>query len=255
MSRFFDLEGGTARELSGEINHGSSRSGRVLKQPRVRRPLALEIERIRTNRRVSKAPKYRYGIVGKSLLYLKIGPHGPFWKWIFLISCLIAISMDPLFLYIPVINDGKKCLRLDNKLGTAATFLRSFLDFFHIIYVIFRLRTKSFAPCWEYPQRSLNEYAQEITRKYLLFSLPIDLLAILPLPQVVILVIIQTTSGSKVLSGLKLLKVFVIFQYGPRLIRIYPLFTNVTRTSCKLDESKFFKAAFNLLLYMVASHL
>ncbi|GAY45557.1 hypothetical protein CUMW_090290 [Citrus unshiu] len=256
MSRFFDLEGGTARESSGEINYGSSSAGRVLK-PRVRRRLALEIERIRTNRQVSKAPKSRYGIVGKSMLYLKIvlSPHGPLWNWIFLISCLIAISLDPLFLYIPVISDEKKCLRLDNKLGTAAIFLRSFLDFFHIIYVIFRLRTKSFAPCWEYPQRSLNEYAQEITRKYLLFFLPIDLLAILPLPQVVVSVIIQTTRGSKVLSGLKLLKFFVIFQYVPRLIRIYPLFTNVTRTSCKLDESKFFKAAFNLLLYMVASHV
>lgn len=184
-SRFFDLEGGTARESSGEINYGSSSAGRVLK-PRVRRRLAFEIERIRTNRQVSKAPKSRYGIVGKSMLYLKIvlSPHGPLWNWIFLISCLIAISLDPLFLYIPVISDEKKCLRLDNKLGTAAIFLRSFLDFFHIIYVIFRLRTKSFAPCWEYPQRSLNGYAQEITRKYLLFFLPIDLLAILPLPQV-----------------------------------------------------------------------
>ncbi|KAH9677318.1 cyclic nucleotide-gated ion channel 1 [Citrus sinensis] len=215
-SRFFDLEGGAARESSGEINYGSSSAGRVLK-PRVRRRLALEIERIRTNRQVSKAPKSRYGIVGKSMLYLKIvlSPHGPLWNWIFLISCLIAISLDPLFLYIPVISDEKKCLRLDNKLGTAAIFLRSFLDFFHIIYVIFRLRTKSFAPCWEYPQRSLNEYAQEITRKYLLFFLPIDLLAILPLPQVVVSVIIQTTRGSKVLSGLKLLKFFVIFQYVP----------------------------------------
>ncbi|KAH9646573.1 Cyclic nucleotide-gated ion channel 1 [Citrus sinensis] len=215
MSRFFDLEGGTARESSGEINYGSSSAGRVLK-PRVRRRLALEIERIRTNRQVSKAPKSRYGIVGKSMLYLKIvlSPHGPLWNWIFLISCLIAISLDPLFLYIPVISDEKKCLRLDNKLGTAAIFLRSFLDFFHIIYVIFRLRTKSFAPCWEYPQRSLNEYAQEITRKYLLFFLPIDLLAILPLPQVVVSVIIQTTRGSKVLSGLKLLKFFVIFHHA-----------------------------------------
>lgn len=80
-------------------------------------------------------------------------------------------------------------------------------------------------------------------------------LSLLYYVQVVILVIIQTTRGSKVLSGLKLLKFFVIFQYVPRLIRIYPLFTNVTRTSCKLDESKFFKAAFNLLLYMVASHV
>ena len=35
---------------------------------------------------------------------------------ILLVSCVIAVSVDPLFFYIPIINDGKRCLVLDKRL-------------------------------------------------------------------------------------------------------------------------------------------
>ncbi|XP_031256159.1 probable cyclic nucleotide-gated ion channel 10 [Pistacia vera] len=81
--------------------------------------------------------------------------------------------------------------------------------------------------------------------------LPIDLLSILPLPQVVILTVI---SGSKRPNVMNLLKVFVIVQNVPRITRMYPFFTKARSNSAKLAETTWVKAPSNLLLYMLASH-
>ena len=62
-------------------------------------------------------------------------------------------------------------------------------------------------------------------------------------------------SGFKSLNTKNLLKVIVIFQYVPRLLRMIPLYKEVTRTSGILTETAWAGAAFNLLLYMLASHV
>ncbi|KAI6707759.1 hypothetical protein NL676_010721 [Syzygium grande] len=51
------------------------------------------------------------------------------------------------------------------------------------------------------------------------------------------------------------LKFIICGQYVPRIIRIYPLYKEVTRTSGLLYETAWAGAAFNLLLYMLASHV
>lgn len=71
----------------------------------------------------------------------------------------------------------------------------------------------------------------------------------------VILIIIPKLGGSRSLNTKNLLKFVVLFQYIPRVIRIYPLYTEVTRTSGILTETAWAGAAFNLLLYMLASHV
>ncbi|XP_057454795.1 cyclic nucleotide-gated ion channel 1-like isoform X2 [Lotus japonicus] len=52
-----------------------------------------------------------------------------------------------------------------------------------------------------------------------------------------------------------LLKYTVIAQYIPRLLRIYPLFKEVTSTSGILTETAWAGAAYNLFLYMLGSHV
>lgn len=52
-----------------------------------------------------------------------------------------------------------------------------------------------------------------------------------------------------------LLKYAVLVQYVPRLLRIRPLFKEVTRTSGILTETAWAGAAYNLFLYMLASHV
>ncbi|KAG2709688.1 hypothetical protein I3843_05G229500 [Carya illinoinensis] len=61
--------------------------------------------------------------------------------------------------------------------------------------------------------------------------------------------------GSESLNTKNWLKFVVFFQYVPRFLRIYPLYKEVTRTSGILTQTAWAGAAFNLLLYMLASHV
>lgn len=61
--------------------------------------------------------------------------------------------------------------------------------------------------------------------------------------------------GARSLNTKNLLKFVVLFQYIPRVLRVYPLYKEVTRTSGILTETAWAGAAFNLFLYMLASHV
>ncbi|KAK2654139.1 hypothetical protein Ddye_013995 [Dipteronia dyeriana] len=188
-----------------------------------------------------------------------LDPQGPFlqrWNKIFVLSCLIAVSLDPLFFYVPMIDGDRKCLTLDKKMETTASVLRSFTDIFYIIHIIFQFRTGFIAPFSRVFGRGvLVEDTWLIAKKYLTSYFLIDILAVLPLPQVVILIIIPKMAGSRSLNTKNLLKFVVIFQYFPRFIRILPLYKEVTKTSGILTETAWAGAAFNLFLYMLASHV
>ncbi|XP_021295743.1 cyclic nucleotide-gated ion channel 1 [Herrania umbratica] len=188
-----------------------------------------------------------------------LDPQGSFlqrWNKIFVLSCIIAVSIDPLFFYIPVINDDKKCLALDEKMEATASVLRSFTDIFYVIHIVFQFRTGFIAPSSRVFGRGvLVEDSWAIAKRYLKSYFVIDILAVLPLPQVVILIIIPHMRGLRSLNTKNLLKFVVFFQYLPRFFRIYPLYKEVTRTSGILTETAWAGAAFNLFLYMLASHV
>lgn len=80
-------------------------------------------------------------------------------------------------------------------------------------------------------------------------------LTLLSSSQAVILIVIPRMRGASSLNTKNLLKFVVFFQYIPRVFRIYPLYKEVTRTSGILTETAWAGAAFNLFLYMLASHV
>ncbi|KMT16062.1 hypothetical protein BVRB_3g052330 [Beta vulgaris subsp. vulgaris] len=188
-----------------------------------------------------------------------LDPQGSFlqkWNKIFVLSCVIAVSIDPLFFYIPVINNNKKCLDLDHKLEITASVLRTFTDIFYLLHIIFQFRTGFIAPSSRVFGRGvLVEDAKAIAKRYLSSYFWIDILAVLPLPQVAILIIIPEMRGSRSANTKDLLKFLVVLQYVPRILRVFPLYKEVTRTSGILTETAWAGAAFNLLLYMLASHV
>ncbi|KAK9103862.1 hypothetical protein Sjap_021116 [Stephania japonica] len=192
---------------------------------------------------------------GKTIL----DPQGSFlqrWNKIFVISCVIAVSLDPLFFYIPVIDSEKNCLSLDKKLEITACVLRFFTDVFYILHIIFQFRTGYIAPSSRVFGRGvLVGDLRLIAKRYMASYFLIDILAVLPLPQVVILIIIPKMRGSAALNTKNLLRLIVILQYFPRIIRIYPLSKEVTRTSGIITETAWAGAAFNLFLFMLASHI
>ncbi|KAK8570550.1 hypothetical protein V6N13_032167 [Hibiscus sabdariffa] len=118
-----------------------------------------------------------------------LNPQGQFlqtWNKMFLLSCAIALAVDPLFFYIPVVDGRRKCLNLDHRLEISSCVLRTFIDAFYILHMIFQFRTAFVAP----PSRvfgrgELIEDPWAIAKRYLSKYFIIDILAILPLPQVV----------------------------------------------------------------------
>ncbi|XP_072053660.1 cyclic nucleotide-gated ion channel 1 isoform X2 [Arachis hypogaea] len=118
-----------------------------------------------------------------------LDPQGPFlqkWNKIFVLLCVIAVSLDPLFFYVPVIDDEKKCLSLDNKMEITATVLRTFSDIFYIVHMIFQFRTGFIAPSSRVFGRGvLVEDSWAIAKRYLTSYFLVDILSVLPLPQVV----------------------------------------------------------------------
>ncbi|KAF3968931.1 hypothetical protein CMV_007234 [Castanea mollissima] len=94
-----------------------------------------------------------------------------------------------------------------------------------------------------------------IAKRYISTHFIIDILAILPLPQMAIFVIIPTMKTKVPLLMKEMLKAVILSQYVPRIMRIYPLYKEVTRTSGILTESAWAGAVYNLFLYMLASHV
>lgn len=117
-----------------------------------------------------------------------LDPQGSFlqrWNKIFVLSCLLAVAVDPLFFYIPVVRDDGKCLYLETKLSITASVLRSFTDIFYILHIVFQFRTGFIAPSSRVFGRGvLVEDPYEIARRYLSSYFIVDVLAVLPLPQV-----------------------------------------------------------------------
>ncbi|KAJ7951295.1 Cyclic nucleotide-gated ion channel 1 [Quillaja saponaria] len=188
-----------------------------------------------------------------------LDPQGPLlqkWNKIFVLSCVIAVSLDPLFFYIPVINMDDKCLDLDRPLQITACVLRSFFDLFYVLRIIFQFRTGFIAPSSRvFGRGELIQDPVAIAKRYMFPYFVIDILSILPLPQVIVLAIVPSIKKSVPFVTKDLLKTIIFAQYVPRFFRMLPLYKEVTRTSGILAETAWAGAAFNLFLYMLASHM
>ncbi|XP_038684565.1 cyclic nucleotide-gated ion channel 1-like isoform X2 [Tripterygium wilfordii] len=164
-------------------------------------------------------------------------------KWIkkiLIVLLAIEISLvDPLFFHIPVINDHRKCVRLDKKLGTAVVVFRSLIDSFYVIYIIAQLHKHLLVAHYRKDQDE-DQYTR--LGKYLFL---IDFLAVLPLPQVVIL-IIPAMRGSRFLNAMYLLRTVVLCQFVPRSFRAYLFISSGTFGEPAMARVKFSPFVFML---------
>jgi cyclic nucleotide gated channel len=128
------------------------------------------------------------------------------WNIMFAVSCVIAVSMDPLFFYLPIINAEKKCVGEDEKLKIVANTLRSVTDFIYLLNIILQF----ICPYIDEASRKLGRTEvvtdrRQIAKRYF-FSryFAIDILAILPLPQVSTGLYIKTKTNAKLYTHLLL---------------------------------------------------
>ena len=108
-----------------------------------------------------------------------------YWNYIFLLTSIIALFIDPLFFFLPYADADGVCLTNDTKLAVLITYFRSFADLFFLLHIIMKFRTAFVAPSSRvFGRGELVMDAKEIAMRYLKSDFVIDLAAALPLPQV-----------------------------------------------------------------------
>ncbi|KAF3950218.1 hypothetical protein CMV_023996 [Castanea mollissima] len=178
------------------------------------------------------------------------------WNVGFVLSCMIAVSLDPLFFYLPVINEEKKCIRLDKKLWITAIVMRSFFDIIYLLHIILQFRTGFIdKKLLKSGKSELNTDAWKIAQKYLWPWFLFDIITILPIPQVVTLTIFSEMRGTKSSNKVKFLNTIVLFQYVPRVSQIYLSWRKLITNNKKFDRIVLVKASLNFILYILAGHV
>ncbi|CAM8972990.1 unnamed protein product [Rhodiola kirilowii] len=187
-----------------------------------------------------------------------LDPRGPRirrWNKIFLLTCLISLFLDPLFFYLPTVKE-QFCIDIGVTLEVGLTVVRSIADLFYMAQILVRFRTAYVAPSSRvFGRGELVIDSKKTALRYLKRDFWIDLIAALPLPQVLIWIVIPNLSGSTMTNTKNMLRFIIIFQYIPRLFLIYPLSAQIVKTTGVVTETAWAGAAYNLMLYMLASHV
>lgn len=180
------------------------------------------------------------------------------WNRVFIISCLVALFVDPLYFYLPMVggNENSSCVKTDLKLRIVVTCFRTLADIFYLLHVIIKFRTAYVAPNTRvFGRGELVMDPKKIARRYIRSDFFIDLIATLPLPQIVIWFIIPATRSARTDHNNNALALIVLLQYVPRLYLIFPLSSQIIKATGVVTKTAWAGAAYNLLLYMLASHV
>ncbi|GMY13398.1 cyclic nucleotide-gated ion channel 18-like [Fagus crenata] len=174
------------------------------------------------------------------------------WNHIFLITSLIALFIDPLHFYLPSVS-GPACLSTDSNLGIVVTLFRTVTDLFYLLHMIMKFRTAFVSPSSRvFGRGELVMDAREIAVRYLKSDFIVDLAATLP---IIIWLVIPATRNSRADHANNTLALFVLIQYVPRLFLIFPLNQRIIKTTGVVAKTAWAGAAYNLLLYILASHV
>nr|GMD03422.1 putative cyclic nucleotide-gated ion channel 8 [Ipomoea batatas] len=179
-----------------------------------------------------------------------------FWNRLLVISCIFSVSVDPLFLYLLVFNSEDNCLQLDTSLAYTTTTLRTLIDSFYLIRMVLQFRTAYIAPSSRvFGRGELVIDPKQIASRYIHRYFVIDLLSILPLPQIVVWRFLHGSKGSDVLATKKALVLIIILQYIPRFLRFIPLTSELKKTAGVFAETAWAGAAYYMLWFVLVSHI
>ncbi|KAK9097944.1 hypothetical protein Syun_024989 [Stephania yunnanensis] len=173
----------------------------------------------------------------------------------FLFACAICRSV--VLLPASVGGSGSSpCLKTDLRLRIVVTCFRTVADLFYLLHVFIKFRTAYIAPSSRvFGRGELVMDPKKIARRYLRSDFFIDLAATLPLPQILIWFIIPAIRNSHAEHNNNALALIVLIQYIPRLYLIFPLSSQIIKATGLVTKTTWAGAAYNLLLYMLASHV
>ncbi|KAH9667498.1 putative cyclic nucleotide-gated ion channel 8 [Citrus sinensis] len=177
-----------------------------------------------------------------------------FWNRLFVFTCFISVSIDPLFFYLPFFDKENYCLGMDVQLAAAITTFRSIVDCIYSCRIPFQFRTAYIAPSSRvFGRGELVVDPALISQRYFRRLFLVDFLSVLPIPQLLVSVYLSDTRA-KVFSTKEALPLLIILQYVPRILRIFPLISELKKTVGVFVESALGGAAYYLLCYIVCSH-
>jgi cyclic nucleotide gated channel len=109
------------------------------------------------------------------------------WNKIFLFSCLVALFLDPFFFFVPAMSRDNSCIKLQRELLVVITVLRTVTDAFHLFHMALQFRMAFVAP----DSRVLGKGtlvidSASIAIRYLRKDFWLDIVSVLPVPQVLI---------------------------------------------------------------------
>ncbi|CAL9016950.1 unnamed protein product [Prunus brigantina] len=163
----------------------------------------------------------------------------------FIISC-IAVSVDPLFFYIPVIDEKNKCLGIDKRLKTVALWLRALPD------AAFVLQTTNSVLRIFQRVRAVDCFEIFIISFTSIFiGILIGAFLILPIPQLAIVVFFFKSGGfGHFGQRVTTMNVFLVMHYLARVFLIYR-FSNNLKNKTKTGV----QAALCFFFYVLSSHV
>ncbi|KAL0733877.1 hypothetical protein Bca4012_010087 [Brassica carinata] len=180
------------------------------------------------------------------------------WNRVFLFWCLVALYVDPLFFFLSSVkNTGRSsCMTTDLKLGIVVTFFRTLADLFYVLHIVIKFRTAYVSRTSRvFGRGELVKDPKLIARRYLRSDFIVDLIACLPLPQIVSWFILPSIRSSHSDHTTNALVLIVLVQYIPRLYLIFPLSAEIIKATGVVTTTAWAGAAYNLLQYMLASHI
>ncbi|KAG7033986.1 Cyclic nucleotide-gated ion channel 17, partial [Cucurbita argyrosperma subsp. argyrosperma] len=194
------------------------------------------------------------------------------WNRVFICSCLLALFVDPLYLYLPAFNGNgqSQCVRTDWKLRIVVTCFRTVADFFYLLHMIIKFRTAYVAPSSRVFGRGelvmdpkMIAKSSELACAHFNYShetpnpttFDCQRLVTASSMQIVIWFIIPATRSRLTDHKNNALALIVLLQYIPRLYLIFPLSSEIIKANGVVTKTAWAGAAYNLLLYMLASHV
>ncbi|CAL5072868.1 unnamed protein product [Urochloa decumbens] len=180
------------------------------------------------------------------------------WNRVFLVACLFALFIDPFFYYLPLVrkHGGSSCVAKDLGLSIRVTVLRSLADLFYILNIAIKFHTAYVDP--KYRVLGKGELVMDIKKiqqRYIRTDFFVDVLAAVPLPQVTVWLIMPAIKNSDYNVRNTTFALIIVIQYVIRMYLIVPLSAQIIKAVGVVAKSAWGGAAYNLLLYMLASHI
>eukprot|EP00249_Psilotum_nudum_P024564 c29222_g2_i2 orf=140-2212(+) len=202
----------------------------------------------------------------KTIIWMKacipgvMNPHAKIvqrWNKFFVITCLVAIFVDPLFFFLLSVNKEYFCIVINSTFAVVITVLRSLTDAAYFVHILLQFRLAYIGlASRRMGAGELVDDPKEIVCHYLTGWFGLDLFVLFPLPQVMIWIIIPKSVGKTDAASYakNLLRVTVLLQYIPRMIRFVPLLAGNSPTGF-IFETAWANFFINISLFILVAHV